>query len=445
MNVLVIGSGGREHALAYGISKSSEPGKLFISPGNPGTALLAENVQLTNNKEIVNFCKSGNIELVVIGPEKPLVEGLSDLLRDNNINVFGPSKAAADIEAYKSFAKNLMQKYNIPTAGYMEFSNAKDALEYIKGKSFPVVIKADGLAAGKGVIICNDLNEAEEALKNIFDNKIFGKAGDKVIVEDFLKGEEASVLAVTDGSEFVCLPAAQDHKRISDGDKGKNTGGMGAYAPAPLVTSEVLEKVEDRIIKPVLEAMKTEGRIFTGCLYCGLMIQDGEPSVVEFNCRFGDPETQAVIPLLEGNFLELLYSSARGKINKNSVKYSGNSAVCVVAASHGYPDFYDTGFEISGLDEIKNNDIIVFHAGTRIEHNKLVTSGGRVLGLTASSREGDLKEAKLKAYDNLRKIHYEHIYYRTDISDKAFKSPKSKVQSQEISSKSIVQSSKSKN
>lgn len=423
MNVLIIGSGGREHAIAYGLSKSPGLNKLFVSPGNPGTASLAENIQLENNTAILHFCMSKSIGLVVIGPEKPLVEGLSDLLRENNIPVFGPSRKAADIEAHKSFAKNLMQKYNIPTAAYVEYNSEQinETRDYLKKSAFPVVIKADGLAAGKGVIICKDIEEAENALTDIFEKKIFGHAGDKIIIEDFLVGDEASIFAVTDGTDYVCLPAAQDHKRAADGDTGKNTGGMGAYAPAPLVTAEILKTVENKIIKPVLAAMKAEGRLFQGCLYCGLMIKNGEPKVVEFNCRFGDPETQAVIPLLDGSLLQLLYSAAEGNIDKNAVRFSDSSAVCVVAASNGYPDFYDTGFEIYGLHDLNDDRIIVYHAGTKSKNEKVITSGGRVLGLTAVVKGRDLKQAKELAYENLRKIHYENIYYRTDISDKAFR------------------------
>jgi phosphoribosylamine---glycine ligase len=385
MKVLLIGSGGREHALAYGISKSSMLEKLWVSPGNPGTAELAENISLTGNSEILNFCKSNAVDLVVIGPEKPLVDGLSDFLRENNIPVFGPSKAAADIEAHKSFAKQLMQKYNIPTAGFIEFSSSEldKALDYVSNAEYPLVIKADGLAAGKGVLICSDANDAKNTLQEILKNKVFGKAGEKVIIEEFLEGEEASVFAITDGSEFICLPAAQDHKRAHDNDTGKNTGGMGSYAPAPVVTSDIQERVNSEIIIPVLNAMKAEGREFSGCLYCGLMIKDGAVKVVEFNCRFGDPETQAVVPLLEGDFLKLLYSTATGNLDIDAVRYSGKSAVCVVAASYGYPDFYDTGFEIFGLQDITDPGIFIFHAGTKSEYQRIVTSGGRVLGLTA--------------------------------------------------------------
>jgi phosphoribosylamine---glycine ligase len=423
MNVLIIGSGGREHALAYGISKSPLLKKMYVSPGNPGTKSIAENIVLRTNNEIINFCKENLIDLVVIGPEKPLVDGLADLLRQNSIPVFGPDKAAADIEAHKSFSKKLMKQYRIPTADFKEFtaSEESDAEECIKNISYPCVIKADGLAAGKGVLICQSYSEAKTGIEEIFKKKIFGSAGDKIIIEEFLTGEEASIFAITDGEDFVCLPSAQDHKRAKNNDQGKNTGGMGAYSPAPLVTPEVLKKVEEKIIKPTLQAMISEGRKFSGCLYVGLMINKGEPKVVEFNCRFGDPETQAVIPVLEGDLLKLLYSAASGKIDKTAVTYSGKSAVCVVAASYGYPDLYDTGFDIYGLDEINDDNVIIFHAGTKFEFERIITSGGRVLGLTALAEDNNLNAAKEKAYESLRKIHFENIYYRTDISDKAFK------------------------
>jgi phosphoribosylamine---glycine ligase len=423
LNVLIIGAGGREHALAYGVARSPDLTRLYVSPGNPGTALIAENITLTTQTSVIEFCKNNNIDLVIIGPEKPLVEGLADLLRTNGITVFGPDKTAADIEASKSFAKGLMQKYNIPTAAYLEFDSYQynGAAEYLGKAEYPLVIKADGLAAGKGVLICQNSKDAIMALEEIFNKKIFGEAGNKIIIEEFLTGEEASILAVTDGIDFLCLPASQDHKRAQDGDRGKNTGGMGAYAPAPLVTAEIQKKVDEKIIRPILDAMRNEGRTFSGCLYCGIMIDKGEPKVVEFNCRFGDPETQAVIPVIEGDLLRLLYSAASGKIDKTSVSYSGASAVCVVAVSHGYPDFYDTGFEIYGLENIDVNDVHVFHAGTRSEYGRVVTSGGRVLGLTAVTMNNDLRGAKEKAYEYLRKIQYENISYRTDISDKAFK------------------------
>ena len=424
-NVLLIGSGGREHALAYKISQSKDLNKLFIAPGNPGTNLLGENINLNpdDHNAILTFCKQRKIDLIVIGPEKPLVEGLADILRQNNFLVFGPNKEAAAVEGSKTFAKSLMKKYNIPTAEYSEFSSSQISMaeEFLKSSKFPIVIKADGLAAGKGVIICNNFNEASYALNQIFIKKSFGSAGDKIIIEEFLVGEEASIFTITDGKEFVCLPSAQDHKRIGDNDTGKNTGGMGAYAPAPIITDEMLCRIENEIVLPTLKALVNENKKFNGCLYCGLMITKEGPKVVEFNCRFGDPETQAVLPLLEGDFLELLFSAAYGSLNIDSVHYSGGASVCVVAASKGYPDKYEKGFEITGLNEINNNEIIVFHAGTKEENGKYFTNGGRVLGVTSLIKKNDLKLAKRKSYEAIHNINYNGMYYRKDIADKAIK------------------------
>ena len=426
MNVLVIGSGGREHALAYKIKESKKLDKLFILPGNPGTKTLGENVVNVDPNDfnaVVNFCNNENIKLVVIGPEQPLVNGMADYLRQNNFKVFGPNKAAAEIEGHKTFSKRLMAKYNIPTADFAEFSSneIESAKNYLSSIKFPCVIKADGLAAGKGVIICNSFSEAQNVLDEIFVKKIFGPAGEKIIIEEFLIGEEASIFAITDGTNFICLPSAQDHKRISDNDTGKNTGGMGAYSPAPLVTKEILKEVEEKIITPTLNAMAAEERKFIGCLYCGLMLTKEGPKVVEFNCRFGDPETQVVLPIIEGDLLNLLFSASTGNLDKNAVKYSGGAAVCVVAASKGYPDSFEKGYEISGLENQSEN-VIVFHAGTMEVENKIVTNGGRVLGVTSVNKNNDFKAAKNNAYSALRKINFKNIYFRNDIADKAIKS-----------------------
>ena len=424
-NVLIIGSGGREHALAYKIAQSKLLKQLYIIPGNPGTKQFGKNININpdNQEEILNFCKQNEINLVVIGPEKPLVEGLADTLRQIGLIVFGPNKNAAEIEGYKTFAKGLMKRYKIPTAEYSEFSSEEinKTKKFLIKSNYPLVIKADGLAAGKGVIICKDYDEASDTIDEMFVTRRFGDAGDKIIIEEFLSGEEASIFAITDGKDFICLPSSQDHKRIGDNDTGRNTGGMGAYSPAPIITDEILERIKSDIIFPTLIAMKKENREFNGCLYCGLMITSEGPKVIEYNCRFGDPETQAVLPLLEGDFLELLFSTATGNIDKESVLYSGGASVCVVTASQGYPDSYEKGFEIQGLEEINSKEIIAFHAGTKEENGKIITNGGRVLGITAFAKQNDLSSVKIKVYDALNKINYSNIYFRKDIADKAYK------------------------
>lgn len=424
MNVAIIGSGGREHALAWKISQSPALTKLFVLPGNPGTKHLGTNaaVNVSDNDEVLEFCTKEEIDLVVVGPEQPLVDGLSDFLRSKGIKVFGPSKAAAMIEGDKSFAKDLMKKYDIPTAAYEVFNKEsyENAVTYLKESSYPVVIKASGLAAGKGVAICRNYEEAESELKAYLKENKFGESSSVVVIEEFLKGEEASVFAITDGERFVTLPASQDHKQVNDGDTGPNTGGMGAYAPAPVIDEALMLEVEDSIIKPTLEAMQAEGKPYSGCLYCGLMITEQGPKVIEFNCRFGDPETQVVLPVIEGDFLKLLYSSADGNMD-DCVSYNGGSAVCVVLASQGYPGKYEKGLEITGLDDTRNNNVIVFHAGTKEQEGKIVTNGGRVLGVTSTINENNLIEAKKTAYEAANRIDFNGKYHRNDISEKALK------------------------
>ena len=426
MKVLLIGSGGREHALAYKISESPKLKKLYILPGNPGTSTLGENVSFpfSNHDKVVNFCKEKGIDLIVIGPEQPLVDGLADSLRINGFNVFGPGISAAEIEGDKVFAKNLMRKYDIPTAEYKVFNNKQfsEAIEYLKISNYPIVIKASGLAAGKGVVIAANFDEAKSAVEDCFIHNTFGDAGKEIVVEEFLQGEEASIFIVTDGENFVSLPASQDHKKVNDKDEGKNTGGMGAYAPAPLITEPLMDYILKKIARPTLKAMQSEGKKFTGCLYIGLAITKAGPKVIEYNCRFGDPETQVVLPLLEGDFLELLNSAASGKLNKTAVKYNGGSSVCVVAASGGYPGNYEKGFEIKGLEEIQlDQNVNVFHAGTKRIEDKIVTNGGRVLGVTSFIKKNDVREAKTICYDALSKVTFNGMHYRKDISDKAIK------------------------
>ncbi len=423
-NVLVIGSGGREHSLALKISQSPTVGNLFCLPGNPGTSKLSRNIDLALNdfQKISEFCINEKIDLVVIGPEQPLVDGLSDFLREKNINVFGPSKFAAQLESSKSFAKNIMKQSNVPTAKYREFfrNDYQNALEYLSNSNYPIVIKADGLAAGKGVTICENFSQASQAIDDIFIKNIFGNSGEKIVIEEFLVGDEASVFAITDGKDFITLPPAQDHKRIGDNDTGKNTGGLGSYAPTPLIDNTLLSEIENTIIAPIINHLKENQTPFVGCLYAGLMFTMDGPKVVEFNCRFGDPETQVVLPLLDGDFLELLYSSAVGSLNKNCVAYNGCSSVCIVAASEGYPDKYQKGFEIFGL-ESTDSEIIIYHAGTIEKEGKIFTNGGRVLGVTSVIKENNLIKARDKAYETIQKICFDGIYYRNDIANRVFK------------------------
>jgi len=424
MRVLLIGSGGREHALAMKITESKKLKSLYILPGNPGTAMIGENIDhdITDHSTIATFCVENKIDLVVIGPEQPLVDGLANVLRENNIKVFGPDKEAAEIEAHKSFAKSIMKTAGVPTSTYIQFSSKmfNTAKEYLKSKKYPCVVKADGLAAGKGVFVCSDSKAAEDALRSIFIDKIFGESGEKVLIEEFLEGEEASVLAITDGEDFICLPASQDHKRIGENDTGKNTSGMNAYAPTPIITDVLMEEIKSRIIQPTLKALSDTNKKFIGCLYVGLMITKEGPKVIEFNCRFGDPEAQAVLPLLKGDFLELLYSAAKGKLNMQAIEYSGGSAVCVVAASLGYPDEYEKGFEIIGLDNLPEK-IIVFHAGTKEENGKIVTNGGRVLGVTAVNPKNELSSTRDMVYKAVSKINFGNMYFRNDIGNKGIK------------------------
>ncbi len=423
MNVLIVGSGGREHALALKIRESDLLDKLYVAPGNAGTGQIAENIDVepANHNGIVEFCKSHDVQLVVIGPEKPLAEGLADKLTEEGILVFGPKQRAAEIESNKVFAKDLMNKYGIPTATYKTFnkSDYKDALTYANKIGYPVVVKAAGLAAGKGVSICNNPGEAETAIKDCFENGIFGEAGEEIVIEEFLQGQEFSVFAIAHGTEYLVLPPAQDHKRIGEGDTGKNTGGMGAYAPTPFIGNSILDTVKSGIINKTLAALKNEKREYSGCLYCGLILTEEGPKVIEFNCRFGDPETQVVLPLLEGDFLRLLISVAKGKIDKSAVNYNGSAALCVVTASAGYPGKYKKGYEITGLESINDDDILIIHAGTKEQNGRIITNGGRVLNIIAVDKRGDLSHCKTRAYAVLSKVKYEEIYYRKDIGDKA--------------------------
>ncbi len=419
MNVAIIGSGGREHAIAYKIKESKLLNKLFILPGNPGTKSIGTNILLNTEdfKSVIEFCRVENIELVIIGPEKPLMDGLADELRKEKIKVFGPDLSAAAIEGHKSFAKSFMKRTSIPTADYAEFDSSmyEQTLKYLLTHKYPLVIKADGLAAGKGVAICKSFNESREVIDDYFIKKIFGTAGEKIIIEEFMEGEEVSVFAVTDGKNYLCLPLSQDHKKIGENNTGKNTGGMGAYSPVPFVDINLMNEIEEKIIIPAIAGLRKENKTFIGCLYAGLMLTNVGPKVVEFNCRFGDPETQVVLPLLKGDFLKLLYSAAEGNIDKSAVTYNGSCAVTVVTASEGYPDYFEKGFQINGLNSKFDNSIQIFHAGTKEVNESIVTNGGRVLSVTSVNDNCNFKEARATVYNALRQIKFEGIYYRKDI------------------------------
>ncbi len=419
MKILVIGGGGREHALGEKLKESNPNNEIYFAPGNAGTEETGENIDLSASdfNATARFCKREQIDLVVIGPEQPLVEGLSDYLRENGITVFGPGKNAAMLEGSKSFAKNFMKRRGIPTAEYEIFSKdeKQNAHDYLAESNYPVVIKADGLAAGKGVAICETREDAEKIIGEYFETGKFGKAGETVVIEEFLSGEELSVFVITDGKKYVMLPPSQDHKKIYDGDKGPNTGGMGAYAPVAFVTEEIWEEIEDEIVIPTLEGMAEEGNAFSGCLYCGLILTENGVKVIEYNARFGDPETQSVLSLLDGRFDMLLLSAAQGMLDVDAVKVLDKYAVNIVAASAGYPGSYEKGKEIFGLDEIKE-PAKVFHAGTVKREGKIYTNGGRVLAVNAVA--DSLAEARKTAYENISKIRFDGIYFRKDIASK---------------------------
>jgi len=427
MKVLVIGSGGREHAFVWKLRKSPRSSGLFCAPGNPGIGSLAECIPLkaTDLDGLLRFARSEGIGLTVVGPEQPLADGIVDLFERNGLRIFGPTRNAAELEWSKEFAKEFMRRNGIPTARHITFSRDQlgDAKRYVHACEMPVVLKADGLAAGKGVVVCQSKEEALQVMMDMLERRTFGSAGERVIVEEFLVGEEASVFAICDGSSYVTLAPAQDHKRALDEDRGKNTGGMGAYAPAPGVTNALMREVERTIIEPTLRGMGAEGRPYKGCLYVGLMLTMDGPKVVEFNCRFGDPETQVVLPLYDGDILELLLAAVDGEIGKglgSARSIHKGSAVCVVIASGGYPDDYSTGMEISGLDHIAaGNDVIVFHSGTKNESGRILTAGGRVLGVTAIQRNGSLAATIDRAYKAVSMISFQGMHYRQDIGKRA--------------------------
>lgn len=419
MNILLIGSGGREHAIAKKLYESPDTKKIFCTPGNPGTEKYAVSVVLntSNHNEILSYCKNNEINLVVIGPEIPLVEGLVDFLNKYNILVFGPKKLAAKLEGSKKFTKEICEKYNIPTAKYKSFNEENLAIDYLKTQNFPIVIKADGLAAGKGVIIAENLNEGIDAIKKIFSG-IFDKAGNKIIIEEFLIGEEVSFFILADENNFIELTSAQDHKRIGLNDTGPNTGGMGAYSPAPIMTDELKKKTIERIIKPTLEAMKKLGCPFTGILYAGLMITNEGPKLIEYNVRFGDPECQVILPRLKTDLLSLIINCCRNKLSESIIEWNKNYALTIVMASEGYPGSYKKDQLITGIDSAeKNSNTTIFHAGTKKSGNSIMTNGGRVLSVTCFGKT--VKEANLNAINAIKLIKWDNSYYRSDIGWRA--------------------------
>ena len=424
MNILLLGSGGREHALALKLQESNLNNRIYCNPGNPGIAQVAENVNFNINHEItlIEFCREKSISLVVIGPEQPLADGIADTLRQNNINCFGPSKYASQLESSKSFAKEFMDEFDIPTAKYKTFEakDISDCGRYIDKSDMPIVIKADGLAGGKGVYITDNKEEAKKIVEDFFEGK-FGEASKKIVIEQFLDGVEASIFAICDGSDFVLLPASQDYKRAKDGDLGLNTGGMGSFSPTPFVNDKIIKKVSQKIVKQVLLGMKSRKNSFVGCLFVGIMIVENEPYVIEFNVRFGDPETQSVLSLIDGDLANLFFTASKGAIEKSSISLKNEKFACtVILASDGYPENFNKGFEIKGLQNNSTlKDKYIFHAGTKVENDKIVNNGGRVLGITAVA--STLKEAKENAYNLAEGIHFENKYYRRDIADSAIK------------------------
>lgn len=417
MKVLVIGSGGREHALLWKLSQSPSVTDVYVVPGNDGMSDVASLIPIKGNEDIIDFARLMQVDLTVAGPETVLTEGLADEFEKRGMAFFGPSKAAARIEGSKGFAKALMKKYGIPTAAYETFDDEEKAIAYLKANdTYPIVIKADGLASGKGVIIAQSEEEAIDTVKDMLEGHTFSGAGRSVVIEEFMEGEEASMLCFCDGTNVVPMISAQDHKRIFDFDKGPNTGGMGAYAPAPVMTKEMCEEVNVRILRPIVAAMKKEGYPFKGCLYAGLMITSEGPKVVEFNCRFGDPETEAVLPLFDGDLARVMLDCVHGTLSDETVVWKKACAVDVVLASEGYPASHSSGEVISGIEDAKKAGCLVFHAGTVKKNGQYVVNGGRVLNVVALA--DTLAEAKAKAYEGVSRISWRGMQYRHDIADK---------------------------
>ena len=416
MKILVVGSGGREHALVWKLHSSPLVKKIYAAPGNAGISKLGECAEIASEDlaGLADFAEKNSIDLTVVGPELPLTLGIVDEFEKRNLSIFGPTKKAAEIEGSKVFAKEFMKKHHIPTASFRIFDKPDEALDFVKSSDMPLVIKADGLAAGKGAFIIEDVNAGISAIQKIMVEKIFKDAGTKVVVEDFLEGEEATILAFTDGKTILPMPSSQDHKKIYDGDRGPNTGGMGAYAPAPVVDDRMMRRIYDEILEPTIVGMEQEGRIFKGVLYTGLMLTDRGPKVMEFNCRFGDPETQVVLPLLKSDLAEISMSIVEGDLSLEEVEWTDDFAVCVILASVGYPGKYEKGKQIFGLEKIEGaEDVLIFHAGTKQARGTLVTNGGRVLGVTGVDK--NVEKAIHKAYVSVDKIKFDGVQFRRDI------------------------------
>ncbi len=422
MKVLVIGGGGREHAIVWKLNQSPLVDKLYCAPGNGGISKIAECVPIETDDidKLLSFAKKEQIDFTVVGPELPLTLGIVDKFNAENLPIFGPTKAAAKLEGSKKFSKEIMDKANVPTAFYRSFTSSDEALEYLKGKQAPIVVKADGLAAGKGVIVADTIKQAMGAVKLILDDKVFKDAGKEIIIEEFLRGEEASILAFSDGKTVLSMDSSQDHKRAHNGDKGPNTGGMGAYSPAPIVTEKMKEKILKTVLEPVVREMAKIGTPYKGILYAGLMISDNEPKVLEFNVRFGDPETQAVLPRLKNDLMEIFLAVYEERLDEIKLEWTPEAAVSVVLASGGYPGSYEKNIEIQGLDKADSTEkAVVFHAGTKSENDKIYTSGGRVLNVTALGKS--ILTAQDRAYVTAKKIYFDKMQYRTDIANKALK------------------------
>ena len=422
MRVLVIGSGGREHALVWKIKQSPKVKEIFCAPGNAGTSEIAENIPIAADdiEGLLQFALKKEIGLTVVGPEQPLVMGIVDQFEVKGLRIFGPNANAAELEGSKAFSKDIMKKYGLPTAEYEIFTSAESAAKYIKNKNCPLVVKADGLAAGKGVLLCQSSKEALAAVDKIMRHRDFGKAGDQIVVEEFLEGQEISVLAFSDGQTILLMDSAQDHKAVFDGDKGPNTGGMGAYSPAPIFTEIMQQKVRDKIVLPMVRAMQQEGRIYKGILYAGLMLTKTGPQILEFNARFGDPETQPLMVRMDSDIIPIFEACIDGTLGHSSINWKKESSVCVVMVAAGYPGPYQKGEIISGLKNANSiPGVVLFHAGTKEHNGKVITNGGRVLGVTAT---GENKEGAIeRAYDAVSKVDWKGIHYRKDIGSRGGK------------------------